>query len=484
MKSEAKDMKLITLKNLFWRFAERCGAQGIAFVVSIILARILSPEDYGVIALVTVFTSILQVFVESGLGTALIQKRNADNVDFSTVFYANIFFCIILYCIAYITAPTIAKFYENDSLCEVFRVLSLIVLLSGIKNVQQAYVSRNLMFKKFFLSTLVGISVSGIVGITLAYAGYGVWALVAQQVINVLIDTVILWITVKWRPERTFSLKRLKALLAYGWKILLSNLINTIYNDIRQLIIGKMYSSTDLAFYNRGKQFPSFIVNNINASIDSVLLPVMASCQDKKEDIKRLTRRSIKISGYIMWPLMLGLIAIAEPVIQLILSDKWLVCVPYLRIFCFVYGMMPIHTANLNAIKAMGRSDLYLKMEIIKKSVGLLLVMMAMREGVLAIGISSVLYTFLAGIVNAYPNKKILGYSLNEQLEDILPAFLLSTTMAIGVYCFPIQTKNLYIIVLIKLLVGCFLYMIESWVFKIEAFSYIVNIFRKFIEAE
>ena len=365
------NIKKKTIINLIWRFAERCGAQGVTFIVSIILARLLEPEDYGLLALVTVFTTILQVFVDSGLGSALIQKKDADDIDFSTVFYFNIFCCCILYIGIFIAAPYIAKYYDMISLTYVIRVLSLTIVISGVKNIQQAFVTRKMIFKKFFFATLVGTICAAIAGIVLAYKGLGVWALVVQQLLNATIDTCILWITVKWRPILQFSSKRLKGLLSYGWKLLLSNLINTIYNDIRQLIIGKMYSSLDLAYYNKGKQFPNLIVTNINTSIDSVLLPVMAECQNDKERVKSMTRRSIMTSSYIMWPLMFGLMAIGEPLITLILTEKWLPCVPYMYIFCFVHGMQPIHTANLNAIKAIGRSDIYLKMELIKKSVGI-----------------------------------------------------------------------------------------------------------------
>lgn len=260
------------IKNFLWRFFERCGAQGVSFVVQIVLARILAPDVYGTIALITVFTTILQVFVDSGMGNALIQKKNADNLDFSSVFYFNIVVCIILYICMFFAAPLIAVFYENNELVPVIRVLSLTLVISGIKNVQQAYVSRTMQFKKFFFSTLAGTIGAAIIGIALAYNGFGVWALVAQQIFNATLDTIVLWITVKWRPEKKFSLKRLKGLFSYGWKLLASSLLNQIYSEITTLIIGKVYTTTDLAQYNRGNTFPMFIINNVNSSIDSVLL--------------------------------------------------------------------------------------------------------------------------------------------------------------------------------------------------------------------
>lgn len=259
---------------MIWRFLERCGAQGVTFLVSIVLARLLDPSVYGTVALVTVFTAILQVFVDSGMGNALIQKKDADDLDFSSVFYFNLSACILLYVGMFFAAPLIASFYNMPDLTPVVRVLSLTLIISGVKNVQKAYVSRNLLFKKFFFATLGGTIGAAVIGIWMAWKGYGVWALVAQHLFNATLDTIILWVTVKWRPKRVFSLERLKGLFSYGWKLLVSALLDTGYNNLRSLIIGKLYTSADLAFFNRGKQFPNLVVTNINTSIDSVLLPI------------------------------------------------------------------------------------------------------------------------------------------------------------------------------------------------------------------
>ena len=469
------NIKNKTIKNIIWRFAERCGAQGISFIVSIILARLLAPEDYGVIAIVTVFITILQVFVDSGLGSALIQKKDADDLDFSTVFYFNIFWCCILYIGIFIISPYIAAYFNTQSLTSVIRVLSLTIVISGVKNIQQAFVSKKMIFKKFFFSTLIGTICSAIVGLFLAYKGYGVWALVVQQVLNSTIDTCILWITVKWRPKLQFSFVRLKGLFSYGWKLLLSTLINTIYNEVRQLIIGKMYSPLDLAYYNRGKQFPNFIVANINTSIDSVLLSAMAEYQNDKERIKSMTRRSIMISSYIMWPLMFGLMAIGEPLIKLILTEKWIQCVPYMYIFCFICGMQPIHTSNLNAIKAIGCSGLYLKMEIIKKSIGIIIILISAQYGVFAIGIGSVIYTLIASIINAYPNRQLLDYSYFEQVRDILPSFLLAFIMGIIVYFVPLICLTDYLVIPTQIVVGIIIYLLGSIALKLDCFYFLVN---------
>ncbi len=471
------------LTNLMWRFAERCGAQGVAFVVSIVLARILAPENYGTIALVTVFTTILNVFIDSGFGTALVQKKDADDLDFSTVFYFNIVMCSALYAAMFFAAPYIAAFYKDPELTPVVRVLSLTLVISGVKNVQQAYVSRTLQFKKFFFATLGGTIGAAILGIAIAFNGGGVWALVVQQIFNAAVDTVILWVTVKWRPKMMFSFKRLKGLFSFGWKLLLSSLIDTVYNDLRQLIIGKMYTRDDLAYYNRGRQFPNIIITNINSSIDSVLLPTMAKEQDNREHVKNMTRRAIMVSTYLMAPIMLGLAVTAPSLIGVILTDKWLPCIPYLRIFCITYIFYPIHTANLNAVKAMGRSDLFLKLEIIKKIVGLAALLSTMWFGVMAMAYSLLFTSLTSQIINSWPNKKLLGYDYIAQLKDIVPNLLLALIMFAGAYGISLIPGLWQIVALIlQIVVGAAIYISLSALTKNESFLYILNMIKGHIK--
>lgn len=474
-----ENKKNIVLSNLAWRFAERCGAQLVTFIVSIVLARILDPSTYGTIALVTIFTTILQVCVDSGLGNALIQKKNADDLDFSSVFYANIFLCTILYIIIFLFAPYIAYFFNNSELVLIIRILSITVLISGIKNVQQAYVSRNLLFKKFFYSTLIGTIVAAIVGITMAYMGYGVWALVAQQLTNLSIDTLVLWITVKWRPKKIFSIKRLKELFSYGWKLLMSSTLDVLYNNISQLAIGKLYSSSDLAFFNRGKQFPELIVNNINNSIDSVLLPTMSQEQDNKENVKNMTRKSIMVSTFVMSPLMFGLMIVSKNLIKIILTEKWIAAAPYLCVFCLSYLLYPIHTANLNAIKALGRSDLFLKLELIKKIIGGILLLITLKISVWAISFSLIISGVLSQIINSLPNQKLINYSYKEQLKDILPSFLAACLM--GLILLPLNYTNIPIVLvlLIQLFLGAIIYISISYFLKNEALFYLIKLLKK-----
>lgn len=467
-------------KNLFWRFAERFGAQGVSLIVSIILARLLVPEAYGTIAIVTVFTTILNVFVDSGLGNALIQKKDADNVDFSTVFFFNVGMCLVLYVIIFFAAPFIAGFYKDETLTPILRTLCLVVVFSGVRNVQQAYVSRQMIFKKFFFSTLGSTIASAVVGIWFAYLGYGVWALVFQQLTNAVFGTAILWITVNWRPKWRFSFNRLKGLFSYGWKLLVSSLIEAVYNDLRQLIIGNLYSAGDLAFYNRGKQFPDLVVTNINASIDSVLLPAMSAAQDNREAVKAMTRRSIKTATYIMMPLMMGLAVCAEPIVRLILTDKWLPCVPFMQIFCITFSFYPIHTANLNAIKAMGRSDLFLKLEIIKKAVGLVFLLTTMWISPLAMAASLLVSNVFGQIINSWPNKKLLNYSYLEQLKDIVPNMVLTVIMGVVVYCVSLLRLGNILTLIIQVPLGVILYIFGSKLFKLDSFEYVLSILKKF----
>lgn len=473
-----KDVKSKTLSGIIWRLAERIGAQGITFLVSIILARLLDPDDYGLIAMVTVFLTISNVFIDSGLGVSLIQKKDADDLDFSTVFYFNIVLCIILYIIMFIAAPFIADFYHSRELTRVLRVLSITIIISSVKNIQHSYVSRHMLFRKFFYSTLGGTIIAAIIGIIMAYMGCGVWALVAQQLINSFIDTVILWFTVKWRPIKAFSIERLRSLFSYGWKVFASAMLNTVYDNLRQLIIGKVYTSEDLAFYNRGRQFPHFIVYNLNTAIDSVLFPVMADAQDDFNRVKAMTRKSIRISSYVLWPIMLGFCIVAEPFTRLVLTEKWMPIVPYLIVFCISGAFQPIHTANLNAVKAVGRSDLYLKLEVKKKIIGMAIIFISMPFGPFFIAIGQLAYNVIAQLINASPNRKLLGYGYIDQLKDIFPYTLIASIMACCIYPIKFLGFNDWLTLFLQIFVGAIVYLVESKLFKLEIFDYVLDIVK------
>ena len=465
--------------NLVWRFMERCGAQLVTLIVSIILARLLDPEVYGMVALVTVITTILQVFVDGGFATALIQKKDADDIDFSTVFYFNVFSCLVMYCVIYCLAPSISNFFGMNDLTPIIRVISLIIIVSGIKNVQQAYVSRNMMFKRFFFSTIGGTVGAACIGIALAYLGFGVWALVFQMLFNTIVDTCILWVTVKWRPKLVFSVNRLKQLFSFGGKMLVANLIATLNGQLRQIVIGKFYSSSDLAFYNRGRQFPDIIVTNINTSIDSVLFPALSNVQENYIKVKEMVRTSIKVSTYMMAPFMAGLFVCADSIVRILLTEKWLPCVPFLRIFAISFFFYPIHTANLNAIKATGRSSILLKLEIIKDIVCILILLFTMKYGTLAIAYGMLANSIISQIINSWPNRKLIDYKYKDQIIDIIPNIFLSILMSLIVYTIKFMHMNTILTLLVQVTVGAITYIALSYIFRNDSFIYLLSILKQ-----
>jgi O-antigen/teichoic acid export membrane protein len=332
MKQEVNRARIIS--SLIWKFMERGGTQGAQFIIQIVLARLLLPDDYGIISLISIFIIIANVFVQSGFSTALIQKKEIDKIDFSSVFYISIFVSGLLYLLLYFASPGIAAFYSEPKLTAVLRVLSLTLFLGAFNSIQNAIISKKMQFKKLFFASFGAILISGAVGITLAYTGFGVWALVFQQLTNQLLVVIILSFGIKWRPELIFSLSRVKSLFSYGWKLLVSSLIDTFYMNLRSLFIGKLYEPATLAFYNRGDQFPQIIVSNIVGTVQSILLPVLSAEQDNKQRVKEMVRRSIGICSFILFPMMVGLAIIAEPLVRILLTDKWLPCVPFLQIFC------------------------------------------------------------------------------------------------------------------------------------------------------
>lgn len=474
------------LSGLIWKFAERISAQVVTFVVSVILARLLDTDDYGLITLVMVFITFANCIVTNGLGNALIQKKDSDNLDFSTVLYFQTAASIVLYIILFFTAPLIASFYGEgyELLTPVLRVMGIRIPLTSINNVQQAYVGKKMIFRKFFLSTIVGTIVSAVVGIGMAYGGYGVWALVGQYLTNTLMGTVILAFTIHWKPELRFSWARLKILFGYGWKLLVAGLIGEIYNELRLLVIGKLYTNNDLAFFDKGKQIPNIIVTNINNSISNVLFPAISNAQNNPSDVKNMVRRSIKTSTYIMCPMMFGLAVIAEPLIALLLGEKWLPCVPYLQIYCIAFAFEPVQTANLQAIKAVGRSDILLGLEIIKKGSGLAILLAVMWHSVDAIAYSLLATTLIASIVNTLPNKKLINYSYKELAIDLSGGIILSAVMAGAVYALGIFIKLSPLpTMIIQAISGAVIYILLSVIFKVEAFTYLKKTAMEFLSS-
>lgn len=468
----------LVVSGLFWRFLERFGAQAVSFVVSIVLARLLNPDIYGTVAIVTVIMTILQVFIDSGLGNALIQKKDADDLDFSTVFVFNVLFSATLYIIMFFMAPFIAYFYGINQLIPVVRVLSLTLIFSGVKNVQQAYISRHMQFKRFFFATLGGTIGAAVVGIVMAYCGLGVWALVGQYLFNGFVDTLILWLTGEWKPRWQFSYKRFKQLFSYGWKLLGTSLLDTAYMDLTQLAVGKIYAPGELALYNRGRQYPGLLVISINSSIESVIFPTLSRVQDDIGRLKEMTRWAIKIGIFVMGPAMLGLACMAEPLVRLMLTDKWIGCVFYLRVYCVIYMFMPVITTNINAIKAIGNSKLVLQLEVIKKIISISVLFIVVGISVKALVISMLLIGILNQVVNSWPNKKILNYSYLEQVRDILPSLILSGIMVCIIY--PIQFLHMgdFLTIVVQFGVGVCIYVVGAKITKNDCLDYILKILR------
>jgi O-antigen/teichoic acid export membrane protein len=474
-----ENIKKTVVSSLAWKLLERIGTQGIQFAVQILLARILSPENYGTIALISIFIAIANVFIQSGFSTALIQKKDTSEEDFSSVFYLSLVIAAIFYLILFITSPLIARFYNNGQLIYILRVLSLTLFLGAFNSVQNAVIAKKMQFKKLFFSSLGSIVISGIAGIICAYLGYGVWALVIQQLVNQLSVTLILWFTVDWHPKKVFSLERVKVLFSFGWKLLASALLETFYANIRSLIIGKLYTPATLGFYNRGDQFPQIIVSNINGSIQAVIFPALSSEQDNIEKIKNMVRRAIMMSSFLIFPMMTMLAVTAKPLVIVLLTEKWLPCVPFIQIFCVSYALWPIHTANLQAINALGRSDIFLKLEVIKKIFGTLILIVSIFYGIKAIAYGMLFSSIMFSFVNAYPNLKLLNYSYIEQLKDIIPSLIISLIMGFLIHLFSYLNMSNWMTLVFQTLTGIFLYLGLSKIFKVESYKYLILMFSE-----
>ena len=463
--------KTQVINGAFWKFAERTAAQLVSVVVSIILARLLSPSEYGTISLVIIFVEIANVFVNSGFGQALIQKKDADSVDFSSVFYFSLFFTAILYIILFFLAIPISHFYKMPILIPVLRVLSISVPIMGVNSVQQAYVARNMQFKKFFYATFIGTVISALVGIYLAYSGFGVWALVAQTLTNNVIDTIVLQLTIKWKITNEFSFERLKKLFNYGWKLLFQSLVLQIYTSLRSLLIGKFYTKEDLSFYTKGNQFPNLISTNIDSGINMALFPAMSKEQDSLERVKKMARKTTDFSAYLMSPILVGFMAVAEPFISILLTDKWLPCVPYLRICCIILLFRAPQTAILQAVKAVGRSDSVLKIDIPIRIFALIVLFISLRFSVFVFALSEILVTICGTIMYSIVAKEVLSYSGREICCDFLKNVFMAVIMGAIVWIMGqlISLPNFSIIVL-QVFVGTGIYLFLSIVTKSKSY--------------
>lgn len=473
-------------KAFAWKLLERFGVQGVQFVLQIVLARILSPEHYGTLSMMIVFVNLATVFVQSGFNTALVRKKEVDDKDYSAVFWVSLGIAGIIYIVLFFLSPVIAKFYNMPDIVMPFRVLGLMLFPGAFNSIQVAKVRREMNFKKVFVSNTIGVVISGIVGIGMAYLGFELWALVVQTLLNISTTCFVMLVTVKWKPKFSCDIKKVRDLFSFGWKLLVASLIDVLYQDLRTLVIGKKYDSGTLGYYNRGKQFPQFIINAINTSVQTVMLPAMAKEQDEKQKVKALMRRSIITSAYMIFPMMMGLAMVATPLITLLLTEKWLPAVPYMQIYCFSLAFYPVHSCNLQAISAMGRSDITLRLEIIKKSIGVvsLVIAVVFFDSPIAIALTGIVTTLISCFINAYPNKKLIGYSYLEQMRDLLPSALTAGFMGFVVYLFSYLNLNCVLMILVQILVGIVTYLIASALLHLKGFGFVkemvkTSIFKK-----
>ena len=466
--------------NFIWKFMERTGVQIANLIIKMVLARLLVPEDFAAVAIVTVFISIANIFVQSGLGTALIQSKDVTEEDYSTVFYTSLSISVLMVTIIFIMAPFIANFYDMPILVKLIRCQSLIILTGSFNTVQQAVLSREMKFKKNFFACIIGCVLSGLVSIICAFKGLGIWSIIILNVLNNLIYSIVLWMLVDWRPKLIFSIKSMKKMFSFGWKLLAANLVSTVYDNLRTLIIGKVYPATQLAYYNRADVVSSSLMNGITGSISAVMLPVLSQSQDCIEDIKKMLKKTFQINCFVCVPMMFGLAAVAEDLIVVLFSETWKPAGIFLSIICLGYAFYPMHSANLQAIYAVGRSDIVLKLEIIKRVTGFALIIVSIPFGIYAMTFSIVLMSLLATIINAAPNNKLLNYSLFEQVKDIWPYFFISGVMALVVF---LVGKNIHFNIIINLfievIVGVILYVILCVIFKPYAYKYVLNLIKK-----
>ncbi|MDD3251307.1 MAG: lipopolysaccharide biosynthesis protein [Lachnospiraceae bacterium] len=476
-------MKQKVVKGLFWKLMENGGAQGIQFVIAIILARLLSPAEYGVVGIIMIFIAIANVFVQSGFSTALIQKRQADEVDFSSVCYFELAMAAVMYGLLYVAAPAIAGFYQIAELEAIVRVLAFVLFPGAIISVQTAFVSRNMEFKGLFYSTLAASAISGVFSITLAYLGFGVWAMVGQQLTYYMALMIVLFLTVSWKPRICFAISRVQEMFAFGWKLLCASLLDTVFNNLYGLLIGKIYNEELLGSYNRGEQFPKLIASNLGAAIQAVLLPAFSTRQDDVSAVRQMVRRAIRLSSFSVIPMLLGLFAVADTLVLALLGEKWMICVPFLRIMCVSYCFWPIHITNLQAINAVGRSDIFLKLEIVKKALSLLALLIGMQFNVYIMVCLKAFQDFLCTFINAAPNKKLLGYSIFHQWMDVMPSAVLSTVMCILVMLFGawLPEMSVWLKLMAQILCGAVVYIFLAWAVHMESFCYLRDLAKSWM---
>ena len=475
-----KEVKNTITSSFFWKLLELTGSQGLQFVVAIILARLMSPDEYGTIAMITVFITIANVVVQSGFATALIQKKEIIDIDYSSVFVISMLLSAAMYIALFIAAPYIALYYDMQVVGLLLRVVGIVLFPGAVISIQTAYISRNMEFKKLFLSTMVAVVISGVVSIYMAYVGFGVWAMAALQIVYYIALMLTLLVVVKWKPSFSYSRDRLKMLFSFGWKMLVSGLIDTIWTNLYSLVIGKKFSSRELGGYNRAEQFPKLIASNLSSAIQSVMLPVFSKSQDYIDNLRAMAKQSIKLSAFAVFPMMAGLVAISKPLVYVLLTDKWAFCIPYLRILCIGYALWPVHITNLQIMNSLGRSDMFLKAEIIKKLIGIVILIYSIKYGIAIMLILKTADEFICSIVNGLPNKRLIGYGILEQYKDMLRPAVCAVIMGICVYTISFAGLSDAFTLVLQIAVGVVVYAVVSAAFNREEILYIIEICRSF----
>lgn len=452
------------VSGVFWQGLERVGSYGIGFIVSVILARKLSPEEFGVIAIMMVFITLSNVFIDSGFSTALIQKKDMEQADCCSVFYINIVMSLVLYGILYLASPYIAKFYKTEELALYLHVFSLVIIIRSFSLVQNALLRKRMLFHLSFRINWVALIISGIIGISMAYFGCGVWSLIAQQLTNAVITVIMQWYWVKWCPEWLFDWNRTKQLFSFGWKMFCSNFLDTLYNDIYSLLIGKIADLEMLSYYDRGKQYPQYGMNIINSTVGTVLLPAFSELQDNRTKMKELVARSLKTIMFIVAPALAFLFVFADTITILLLTEKWLPSVIFIRLCCITFFFWPLHTTNLQVITACGRSDVFLILEIIKKIQGILVIAITYRFGVVTMVAAGAAMGFVGMIENSWYNRKLIGYAFWQQLWDIAPITAITIIVSAISFFITGPIHNIWLKLIIGIISFSVLYLISTFI--------------------
>lgn len=471
------DLKYDALKGVVWSSVERFSVQGIQFILSFVIARQLSPSDYGLVAMLSIFIAIAQSFIDSGFSSALIQKQDRTNKDYSTVFYFSIVVALLFFILFYLLSPLIAKFYEQEALKDITVFIALNFIILAFSIIQRAQLTINLDFKKQAIASFISVIISGALAVYMAYNGYGVWTLVFQSIINNLINTILLWIIVKWKPQIAFSITSFKTLFGFGSKILAGGLINTIYTNLYSLIIGKVYSTTDLGFFNRASsmtQYPSMNISNI---LTRVTYPIECRLQYEDEELQKKFYLFINLTSFVVFPLMTGLSVLSEPLVEFILTEKWLGCVPYIQILSFAYMWDPIMRMLGDLLNAKHRSDFYLKAEVIKKTTAIVILLLTMRFGLKIMCCGLVIYSFLDILSATLYTKKILPQiTFPKIIMSVFPILLQSAVMGICISICIMKIEYAWGKIIVGLGVGILSYILLSLVMNKKIIMYIISL--------